>query len=129
MRVAKDLDRHVALGENAIICGGVAAQLLRLAPEQNADAMAAEVKMPGDHKTVAGVVPPPAADRHRPGNAQSAEHVGHAAAGVLHQHQPREAELLDGNPIDLPRLLAGENDRWHGSVSGTRRVPFGFPWM
>ena len=48
-----------------------------------------------------------------PGDAQPAEHVGHAPPGVLHQHQPAEAELLDGQLIDQPRLLAGEGWELH----------------
>ena len=46
--------------------------------------------MAGDDKAVARVVPLAAADRHRAGDAQPAEHVGHAPAGVFHQHQPGE---------------------------------------
>ena len=127
MLAAEHLDRHVGLGENAVIGGGVPGKFFGLSPEQHANAVAAQVKMPGDDEAVAGVVPAAATDDDRPGDAQSAKHVGHAAAGVLHQHQPRETELLDGDLIDPARLLASEGERQHGKVLGTRRVPFLVP--
>ena len=75
--------------------------------------MAAEIEMAGDDKAVARVVPLAAADRHRAGDAQPAEHVGHAPAGVLHQHQPGETVLLLGQLVDAAGLLAGKSGGKH----------------
>ena len=105
---AEHLDRHVGLGQDMEIGRGVAGQLFGLCPKQHANRVAAEVEMPGNHESVARVVPSPAADHDRPGDAKPTEHVGHAPAGVLHQHEPRKAKLLDGQPIDQAGLFAGE---------------------
>ena len=73
-----------------------------LAQSSTRRSMAAEIEVPGNHESVARIIALPAADRDRPADAQPAQHVGHAPARVLHQHQPGKAELLDREPIDQP---------------------------
>jgi hypothetical protein len=110
---AEDLNRNVGFCEDTEIGRGVAGEFLRLGPEQHADRMAAQVEMACDHEAVARIIPLATAYGHRAGDAQPAEHVGHASAGVLHQHQPAETELPDGQLINQPGLLAGENQGTH----------------
>ncbi len=69
------------------------------------------MQVPGDHVTVAAVIAL-AADHEDRSGAQmieaAAQRIGDGAAGVFHQDDARDADLLDGPAINLPHLLGGQ---------------------
>src|SRR4051812_26825308 len=97
----EELDRQSAALDDLQIRGGVAGDFFALGPDQDAHVVAAQVEMPRDDKTVATVVALAATYDDRPGNRQSLDEVGHAAAGVLHQHDAGHAKLLRGAAVEF----------------------------
>ncbi len=75
--------------------------------------MPALFEMASDDEAVAAVVALAAADDDRAVNAERTQQFRHAAAGVLHQHDAGDAELLDGTAIEITRLLSRQD---HGDL-------------
>ena len=94
---------------------------------------AALQQRPRDDEAVAAVVAAPAQDGDAPVELRFVGRLdgGHdLAAGVLHQHERRNADVFDGEPVGLAHLRGGENShacaectigQAQGSGSGTIR--------
>src|SRR5687768_10578077 len=78
--------------------------------------MATYFEVTGDDEAVAGVVAFAAEDYHGAVDANSLQHIDAAAAGVFHEHETGDAELLDRAAIDFARLGAGEGNTSHAVI-------------
>ena len=111
--VAEQIDRYAALSQDCIVRRCVAGQFGFLGPYENVDSMTTQIKMPGDYKTIARVVPFAATDDDPPqrpaklGLGQAAQDIGDAAAGILHEHEAGHAVLLDRAAIDFAGSALG----------------------
>jgi len=97
-----------------VVGGGVAGEGGRVAGEEQPHRVAGPLEVPGHHETVAAVVAPAADDGDRRAGSQIMQQGGGVAARVLHQHDARQAELLDRPAIDVAHLGAGQ--RPHGDL-------------
>ena len=88
-------------------CGG--------AEEQHAAGVAADVEVAGDDEAVAGVVAFAAEDDDGAVDAEALEHIDATAAGVFHEDEAGDAELVDRDAIDGAGLLAVEDGRGHAA--------------
>ena len=73
---------------------------------------AALQERPRDHEAVAAVVAAAAQHGDAPAQLRLVRRLdgGHdLAAGVFHQHERRNADVFDGEPIGLAHLRGGEN--------------------
>src|SRR2546425_952836 len=102
------------------LAAGVAADLGRLVHQPHAGARAVTLEPTSHHEAVAAVAPlatddddPGAAARRAESRERGDDRVGGAAAGVLHQGGPGDAEIGDRPLIEPPHLLGGE-DAQHG---------------
>ncbi len=102
-------DREAQATENLQVRPCIPADLRNDAEHEHRDVDAALVERPGDHEAVAPVVPAPA--QH--GDVALGEILearlhrrDHLAAGVFHQDDGGNPDLLDGSPIGLAHLVA-----------------------
>jgi hypothetical protein len=75
--------------------------------------MAGEFEVPGHDEAVASVVAPAADDRDRRTGRKVVEERGGVSPGILHEHDARQSEVLDGAAIDVAHL--GPCQRPHGT--------------
>ena len=70
--------------------------------------MPPEVKVPGNHEPVAGVVSPTTADGDRSLDTQLRENIHASAPRVLHQDDTRNAVLFDRPTVNLAHRVASQ---------------------
>ena len=74
--------------------------------------------MPAHNETIAAVVPASTANDHGAANFQSFQAVSDTTAGILHQEEAGDGELLDGQSIDASSLIARQPlGRKHDRIS------------
>ncbi len=100
------LDGHVGFGQNLVVERGIAFERGRIGQDEHAHGVAAQVQMPGHDEPVAAVVAVAAADGDRARDSQTTQHVGRSATGVFHQHDARQAVVVDGPAVELAGLVA-----------------------
>jgi hypothetical protein len=74
--------------------------------QQHPYLMPGGLEMPRDHEAVAAVVAPAAGDGDRARDALRLKQPGGIRSGVLHQHDTRDAVLLDGEAIEFANSLS-----------------------
>ena len=107
LAVADFDDGHAEASEDLEVGSRVAAHVGDAAHQKHRDADAALHQRPGDDKPVAAVVAVAAQHRHLPLEQLAVHgfHRGHdLAAGVFHEHERRDADLVDRPPIGFAHL-------------------------
>ena len=99
--------------------GGVACEFVWIAEEDRAAIVVADGEVAGDDEAVAGVVALAAEDGDGAVDAEAFEDVDAAAAGVFHEDEAGDAELIDGDAVDGAGLFAVE-DGWGHAARVTR---------
>ena len=111
--LVRDLDDRQRQGAQALEVGaGVAFDVGGAAEEEHRDVDVPLPQRPGHDQAVPAVVAAPAEHRHAPAGEVAERGVDggdHLQAGVLHQEQRRDADLLDRAPIGLAHLFRGED--------------------
>ncbi len=100
-------DRHAQIRRDPRLDLRVARKLLSRRSQEDAHARPLAVQVPGDHQTIAPVVALPTE-----GNDGAPHHIAKrfsgggddCQAGVLHQHEGGDPNLLDGTPVDAATL-------------------------
>lgn len=116
-----DGDGHC--GGDVIVGEGVAVEARRVGGEAADDAMAGIGEVAGDDEAVAAVVAGTAEDRDGgwagggQGGEERLDDGGGVAAGVFHEDDAGEAEVVDGALVDVADLGSGEGVHG-GSVIG-----------
>jgi hypothetical protein len=120
-RRADLLDRQAHVQGDPQVRRRVPFDLVLRGQEQDLRAGAAEMKVTGDDEAVPAVVAL-AGDDDDPQPLRVREELPEGPddlqAGVLHEHDPRDAQVLDGRPVDLSHLAGGQD--LHGISSGSR---------
>src|SRR5437763_676883 len=102
--------------------GGVAADALGVAGQQDAHVAAAIAQSPRDDEAVAPVVALAADDRHRPVGVQALDLAGDRGPRVLHELHAGDAALLDRPAVGLAHLL-GDGQRLQPAHRMTATAP------
>ena len=71
--------------------------------------MAGEVELPGGGQAVSPVVPAAADDQRVPPGEPGPDKRADSQGGPLHEHGPRDSDVLDGRPVHLPHLGGRES--------------------
>ncbi len=102
--------------EDRVLNGGIPLERVPLDRPADPDGPSPGVENSGDDRAITAVVAGTAEDQHalrlRPGPAS--EEVGGPLAGVLHQDDRRQGQLVDGPDVDLSDLVScqgAEGDR------------------
>ena len=101
--------------EDGEVGGGVAGEFVWVAEEDDAAVVIADGEVAGDDEAVAGVVAFAAEDDDGAVDAETFEDVDAAAAGVFHEDEAGDAELVDRDAVDGAGLFAVEDGRGHAA--------------